>query len=210
MLPHEDKSLPRIIRNILARDHYELTGPKSSYQDQGDKDRLRLEIQLADAFENLCPFWGMAIPYDGRRGSGIDSFIQPRRMRYAARYNLELAEGMRLMYGSDERAKKELVFSMASEFIAEIEKLIGDRDLKFYPCITARPMCVVDATTFEPTYQFDAIFYLSKGLDWTLHDKPPVPVTEPSKKFIAKYAQHLNDPIWPTSPYLGWPTVSRV
>lgn len=208
MLPHEDKTLPRIIRNILARDYYEKTGPTKSYVDDAHKDRLKLEIQLADAMEQLCPFWGMAVPYDGRLGSGISSFIKPRHKRYGATYNLELAQDMQAMYGNNEDMKRDLIACMASEMIAELERMINGRDLLYYPCITARPMSVMDQNTFHPTFKFDTIFYLAKPyMDiWSLKDAPEVPITAPSKKFIKKYEQHMNDPCWPTA-YRG---VSRV
>ena len=200
-LSHTDESLPRIIRNILARDHYEATTAITSYEDQGKKDRLLLELQLAAAMEKLCPFWGMAIPYDGRQGSGITSLVRPLHKRYGSTYNLELAQDMKAMYGDNEEMKRELVACMASEMIAEIERIINGRDLLYYPCITGRPMSVMDPNTFHPTFKFDTIFYLAKPYKdlWSFKDAPEVPVTTPSRKFIAKYKQHLNDPNWPTS-----------
>lgn len=209
-LSHTDESLPRIIRNILARHHYETTGPTTTYEDQGSKDRLLLELQLAAAMEKLCPFWGMAIPYDGRLGSGMSSFVKPRHKRYAATYNLDLAENMNAMYGDNEEMKRELIACMAMEMIAEIERIINGRDLLYYPCITARPMSVIDSNTFEPSFKFDTIFYLAKPYKdvWSLKDAPAVPITTPSEKFIAKFEQHLNDPIWPTS-FVPYQRVSR-
>ncbi len=207
-LSHTDQSLPRIIRNILARDHYEneASGAKTSYEDQGRKDRLLIELQLAQAMEKFCPFWGKAIPYDGRLGSGISAVVKPRHKRYGATYNLELAQDMKAMYGDNEQMKRELIATMAMEMIAELERMIGDRDLLYYPCITARPMSVMDPGTFQPSFKFDTIFYLAKPYKdlWSFKDAPAVPITTPSKKFIAKYEQHLNDPIWPSvMPYRG-------
>lgn len=200
MLPHEDTSLPQIVRNALARDYYE---PKADtqYQDAQKKNRLRLEINLANMIEKHCPFWGGAIPFDGRRNRRcITSLIPPRTLKYSAQYNLELAQDMKAMYGDDAVAKEELVLAMAFEIIAELELLINGRDVKYFPCIAARPMQEIDVSTFEPKFVFDTIFYLAKPLDESFMralKSPPVPITEPSVRFMNNYPMLSNDPVWP-------------
>lgn len=197
MLPHEDKSLPQIARNILAVHHYE-GKRKSTFEDGQSQERLHLELRLADEFERTCPFWGMAIPYNGN-GGGITPVVKPRVMRYGASYTLELSQDMSAMYGKAD-VQRELVRIMTAEMVAEIDQLIDGRDLKYYPCVTARPIVSIDPNSFQPFFRFDTIFYLARPMDtfWSFEGAPEVPVTTPSRRFMERYHEHINDPCWPS------------
>ena len=190
MFSHTDKSLPLIVRNVLARDHYEAKGGMSSYGVENAKNKLLLEVQIAAEFERLCPFWGHAVPYDGRL-VGIVSQVAPRTHLYKVGYNLELAEDMRAMYDDDKAMKDELIKSMVMEFSSEIEQIIDGRDLLFYPCIVARPISVIDPATFNPAYKFDAVYYLAKPLHFSLENSPQVRPHEPTTKFINNYEAYV-------------------
>ena len=185
----DDKSLPLVVRNILARDEYEKamgSGNMNTLSAVERRNEQLLECYLALAFEKMCPYWGGALPYNGDRRRGIYGVCQPIIWNYSARYNLFMSGDLVKENGPH---FEDLIATMVWEFMYEIRHQFEGKNKKFYPLIPARPIYALDIASMDKSVRFQGIFYAAKPFDFDLSNSPEVPVTRARPGFCGHLMQ---------------------